>query len=65
MQSGQASVLAGYTDIYQVANCRLGLGVRATRERVRVGRALRELPAIEQAHLRGELSFSRVREVTR
>jgi hypothetical protein len=35
------------------------------RERVRVGRALRQLPEIERAFVDGELSYSRVREVTR
>ncbi|MBI4701317.1 MAG: HNH endonuclease [Deltaproteobacteria bacterium] len=60
-----AAGLAAYVDVYQLARCRLGLGMRATRERVRVGRALRALPAIEQAWLCGKLSFSRVREVTR
>jgi hypothetical protein len=42
-----------------------GLGVRETRERVRVGRALRTLPRIEQAFIHGELSYSRAREFTR
>jgi hypothetical protein len=48
-----------------VARCELGLGVRKTRERIRIGRALRELPAIEEAFVGGEISFSRAREVTR
>lgn len=39
--------------------------MKLTRERVRIGRALRELPAIEQAFVGGAVSYSRVREVTR
>lgn len=41
------------------------LGVRETRVRVRVGRALRQLPEIERALVAGTLSYSRVREITR
>ncbi|RLB63820.1 MAG: hypothetical protein DRI90_06005, partial [Deltaproteobacteria bacterium] len=33
-----ATVLGGYADIYHAARCCFGLSVRATRERVRVGR---------------------------
>ena len=39
--------------------------MRDTRERVRVGRALRELPRVEDAFVSGEVSYSRVRELTR
>jgi hypothetical protein len=59
------AALSGYADIYHLARCRFGLGFRAARERIRVGRALRELPRIEQALIDGELCYSRVREVTR
>jgi len=44
---------------------RIGLDVGAARERIRVGRALEELPAIDEAFRRGRLSYSKVRAVTR
>lgn len=37
----------------------------AARERVRVARALREMPTVRQAFAEGRLSYSKVREVTR
>lgn len=61
----EPALLAGYSDIYHAARCLFGMGVRRTRDRVRIGRALRELPHIEQAFVTGELGYSRVREVTR
>ncbi|MEZ4301804.1 MAG: hypothetical protein R3B70_43115 [Polyangiaceae bacterium] len=57
--------LAGYADVYHAARCLFGLGAHTVRERIRVGRALRSLPRIEEAFLSGELSYSRTREVTR
>jgi hypothetical protein len=42
-----------------------GLGLRAAREHVRVAVALRELPEARAAFGRGELSFSKVRALTR
>jgi DprA/Smf-like nucleotide binding protein involved in DNA uptake len=57
--------LCVYVDEYHAARCHFGLGVRNTRERVRVGRALRSLPQVEQAFIEGQLSYSRVREITR
>lgn len=42
-----------------------GLGMRAAREHVRVAVALRELPEVRAAFGRGELSFSKVRALTR
>ncbi|MEZ4293345.1 MAG: hypothetical protein R3B70_00085 [Polyangiaceae bacterium] len=57
--------LAGYADVYHAARCLFGVGAHAIRERIRVGRALRSLPRIEEAFLSGELSYSRTREVTR
>ncbi|MEZ4306539.1 MAG: hypothetical protein R3F14_00615 [Polyangiaceae bacterium] len=57
--------LAGYADVYHAARCLFGLGAHTTRERIRVGRALRSLPRIEEAFLSRELSYSRTREVTR
>jgi hypothetical protein len=45
--------LDAYADELQVARCLFGLGVRDTRERVRIGRALRGLPEIERAFIEG------------
>jgi hypothetical protein len=42
-----------------------GLDERAAREKVRVARALDELPAIAEAFGRGQLSYSQVRALTR
>jgi hypothetical protein len=53
------------SSILHYARARHGLGAKATRERVRIGRALRGLPAIEQAFVCGQLSYSRVRELSR
>ena len=44
---------------------RTGLSPGAARERVRVARALGDLPHVEQAYSAGRLSFSQVRAVTR
>jgi hypothetical protein len=59
------ATLDAYADELHAARCFFGLGARDTRERVRVGRALRQLPQIERAFVEGELAYSRVREVTR
>ncbi len=42
-----------------------GLGMRAARDHVRVAVALRELPEVRAAFGRGELSYSKVRALTR
>jgi hypothetical protein len=42
-----------------------GLDARAARERVRVARALLELPAVREAFAAGALSYSKVRALTR
>ena len=44
---------------------RVGLEPRAARERVRLARALGKLPRLAQALARGELSYSKVRALTR
>src|SRR5216110_1016204 len=44
---------------------RVGLEMGAARERVRVARALSTLPGLAQALARGELSYSKVRALTR
>jgi Domain of unknown function (DUF222) len=44
---------------------RIGLGPGPAREKVRVAHALAELPLIDEALRRGELSYSKVRAMTR
>jgi hypothetical protein len=61
----QDGELGAYVDEFHAAACFFDLGARETRERVRIGRALRGLPQIEAAFIAGALSYSRVREVTR
>jgi uncharacterized protein DUF222/HNH endonuclease len=46
-------------------NWRVGLDLGAARERVRVARALGSLPRLAQALARGELSYAKVRALTR
>jgi hypothetical protein len=46
-------------------NWQCGIGAVAARERVRVARALAGLPAISAAFRRGEISYSKVRAMTR
>jgi len=46
-------------------NWKLGLGLNAAREKVRVARALENLPQISQAMARGQLSYCKVRALTR
>ncbi len=54
-----------YGDVHQLARYKLGLTLRASRERVRVGKALRQLPVLCAALMSGVVAFSRIREVTR
>src|SRR5258708_11731455 len=44
---------------------RVGLDIGAARERVRVARALATLPSLAEALARGELSYAKVRALTR
>jgi len=46
-------------------NWRCGIGLNAAREKVRVALALKSLPAISSAFASGQLSFSKVRALTR
>ena len=46
-------------------NFKCGLGQLVAREKVRVARALRSLPLIDAAFERGEISYSKVRAMTR
>jgi hypothetical protein len=65
VQQRQDLALHRYADELHAARSCFGLGARDARERIRVGRALRQLPQIERAFVEGELCYSRVREVTR
>ena len=46
-------------------NWRCGIGLNAAREKVRVAHALKSLPATSSAFASGQLSFSKVRALTR
>ena len=46
-------------------NWKCGIGMNAAREKVRVARALGELPQISESFSKGELSYSKVRAMTR
>ncbi|MCU1588158.1 MAG: endonuclease, partial [Frankiales bacterium] len=56
---------AGSLSCAQWLSWRLGLGANASRERVRVARALRQLPQTTKAMAAGQLSFSQARALTR
>ena len=49
----------------QWLNWQCGLDLRAAREHVRVARCLEDLPLIRERFCRGELSYSKVRAITR
>ncbi len=55
----------GFASCAHWLNWRTGLAIGAAREKVRVARALAELPRISAAMRDGELSFSKVRALTR
>ncbi len=55
----------GFTNCAHWLTWRIGLAPNAARERVRVARALGELPLISEAMKRGQLSYSKVRALTR
>jgi hypothetical protein len=55
----------GFTSCAAWLSWRVGLSPCAAREHVRVARALGTLPLLAQALARGELSYSKVRELTR
>src|SRR5260370_37243302 len=56
---------SGFLSCAQWLSWRVGLERGAARERVRVARALGTLPRLAQALARGELSYSKVRALTR
>lgn len=55
----------GFRSCAHWLNWRTGLAIGAAREKVRVARALSELPRISRAMQRGEVSYSKVRALTR
>ena len=55
----------GVTSCAHWLNWRCGIGLNAAREKVRVAHALVQLPDISKAFSTGELSFSKVRALTR
>ena len=56
---------SGFRSCAHWLNWRIGLDLGAAREKVRVARALEDLPAISEALRRGEVSYSKVRAITR
>jgi hypothetical protein len=56
---------AGYASLREYAARVVGLSGRQTEERLRVGRALAELPGLDDALAGGKLCFSVVRELSR
>src|SRR3954451_9039045 len=55
----------GCTSCAQWISWRCGVGAEAARERVRVARRLREMPLVRAAFSRAELTYSKVRALTR
>src|SRR5438132_3902263 len=55
----------GFRSCAHWLNWRVGLDLGAARERVRVARALGTLPLLAQALAKGELSYAKVRALTR
>ena len=55
----------GFRSCAHWLNWRIGVGLGAAREKVRVARALESLPLLSGAMARGELSYSKVRALTR
>src|SRR5438093_8878946 len=55
----------GFSSCAHWLSCRVGIDMGAARERVRVARALGSLPRLADALARGELSYAKVRALTR
>ena len=55
----------GFLSVAHWLNWRTGLDLGAAREKVRVARALADLPLLSSAMQRGQLSYSKVRALTR
>lgn len=61
----QAWAVAGLRSCAHFLNWRVGTSLGAAREQVRVGRVLHALPRVREAFSCGELSYSKVRAITR
>ena len=61
----RAYALLGLGSMQEYCARLFGWGGRQTRERLRVAKAVRELPEVRERWARGELSYSVVRELTR
>jgi hypothetical protein len=57
--------LGGFVSCAHWLGVRIGIGEVAAREKVRVARALQHLPQISEALSRGQVSYSKVRALTR
>ncbi len=57
--------LPGLVSCAHWLNFQCGIGMNAAREKVRVAHALKDLPSISEAFRHGELSYSKVRAMTR
>ena len=55
----------GFCSCAHWLNLKCGIGMNAAREKVRVAKALAELPKIDKSLSKGELSYSKVRAMTR
>lgn len=55
----------GCTSCAHWLNWRCGIDLRSAREKVRVSHALCDLPLVSEAFARGEISYSKVRAITR
>ncbi len=55
----------GFASLFEYADRYVGLNRRQTEERLRVGRNLARLPAMDQAFGEGEITWSKVRELSR
>ena len=56
---------AGFKSCAEWLSWRIGVGIKAAREKVRVARALGTLKQVDALFGRGELSYSKVRAITR
>ena len=65
MADGGFFRLLGYTSVENYADVVLELNFRLTRDLVRIGRSLTELPALNAALAAGEVDFSKAREIVR
>jgi hypothetical protein len=65
LERRQAYRQAGYWTLPQWLSIHCGIGIRAAQEHVRVALRLEDLPEIQAAFAHGELTYSKVRALTR